>query len=213
MRVGVIGSGSVGQALGAGLIKSGHEVKIGTGHPDKLNDWKQKVGEKGSVGSFAEAAKFGEMVFLATKWDGGATENAINLAGKENFRGKVVVDVTNTLVFDAPGQPPKMGIGWPQSAGLLVQQWLPEAVKAFNSVTARYMADAHLKEGKPVLFIAGNDAGAKKTVTDIAAGWGWQVVDIGGIEQSYLLEAMAMLWVRYGFLNNTWTHAFALLKG
>ena len=107
-----------------------------------------------------------------------------------------------------------MALGYPDSAGETVQKWLHNAkvVKAFNTVTAAYMTNAKLEEGIPDLFICGNDAGAKKTVTEIANQWGWRVTDIGDIKQSYLLEALAMLWIRYGFLNNHWTHAFKLLR-
>jgi 8-hydroxy-5-deazaflavin:NADPH oxidoreductase len=214
MKIGIIGSGMVAQQLGLGLIKSGHDVKLGTRNPQKLSDWQKQSGNKGSVGSFEDAAKFGELLFLATLWSGGATENAIKQAGKDNFTGKVVVDVTNPLESGGEGQPPKLALGYPDSAGATIQKWLPgsKVVKAFNIITAYYMANPKLKEGTPDMFIAGNDSGAKKSVTDIARSWGWNVIDIGGIEQSYLLESLAMLWIRYGALNNYWKHAFKLLK-
>jgi 8-hydroxy-5-deazaflavin:NADPH oxidoreductase len=85
-------------------------------------------------------------------------------------------------------------------------------VKAFNIITAYYIANPKLKQGTADMFIAGNDPSAKKAIIDIARTWGWEVIDIGGIEQSYLLEALALLWIRYGFLNNYWKHAFKLLK-
>lgn len=181
MKIGIIGSGSVGEHLGSGFAALGHEVKMGTRNPAKLDQWLQNAGKKASVGSFEDAAKFGELIILATKWADGATENAINLAGKSNFPGKVVIDVTNPLLFDAADQPPKPAFGYPQSGGLQIQTWLPEAkvVKAFNIVTANYMTNAKLKQGTPDLFIAGNDASAKKTVSDIAKRWGWDVQDIG----------------------------------
>lgn len=214
MKVGIIGSGTVGQQLGFGFLKSGHEVKVGTREVGKLRDWLKEAGKSASAGSFEEAASFGDIVVLATKWEGGATESAIHLAGKKNFAGKVVIDVTNPLVFEVEGQPPKPALGYPESGGATIQNWLPDAkvVKAFNIVTSFYMANPNLQEGTPDMFIAGNDVAAKKTVKGIATNWGWTVHDIGGIEQSYLLEALALLWIRYGFLNNHWTHAFKLLK-
>ena len=215
MKIGIIGSGMVGQQLGLGLLKSGHEVKIGTRSPERLNEWRQKAGGKGSVGSFEDAAKFGEMVFLATKWEKGATENAINMAGIKNFASKIVVDVTNPLIFEAEGQPPKMALGYPLSGGAMVQSWIPQAkvVKAFNIINASIMANPKLKEGTPDLFIAGNDSTAKQAIKDIATKWGWaDIHDLGGIEQSYALEALTMIWIIYAFQHNKWGHAFKLLK-
>ncbi len=214
MKIGIIGSGMVGQQLGLGFIKSGHIVKLGTRHPEKLDAWLKQAGGKASVGSFEDAAKFGEIIILATKWAGNATENAIEMAGKQNFRGKTVLDATNPLVPDGDNNPPKLDVGYPQSAGAAIQSWLPEAkvVKAFNIVTAYYMANPRLKEGTPTMFIAGNDRSAKMEIIDFASGWGWETHDMGDIRQAYLLEALAMLWVRYGFLNNHWKHAFKLLK-
>ena len=208
-KVGILGSGSVGQALASGFVKSGYEAMIGTRDKSKLADWLKKT--KASAGSFAEAAAFGELLVLCCK--GEAVEDVIKLAGKENFSGKIVIDVTNPLLFEE-GKGPRLFTGYPDSLGARVQRLLPNSkvVKAFNSVTAAYMASPKLQEGVPDLLIAGNDAGAKKKVDSIASEWGWTVHDLGGIEQAYLLEALAMIWIRYGFLNNHWTHAFKLLK-
>jgi predicted dinucleotide-binding enzyme len=214
MKIGIIGSGAVGEALGTGFAELGHTVRIGTRNPAKLGQWLQQVGDKASIGGFEDAARYGELIVLATKWADSATENAIGLAGKENFAGKIVIDVTNPLQFDMPGQPPKPALGFPKSGGAQVQSWLPQSkvVKAFNIVTANYMTSAKLKQGTPDLFIAGNDSDAKKVVAGFASNWGWEVTDIGDIDQAYLLEALALLWIRYGMLHNHWKHAFKLLK-
>ena len=210
-KIGILGSGAVGQSLGNGFLKLGYEVKIGTRDPSKLKDWLKNAGKKASVGSFNEPASYGNIIVLCTKWTG--TENAINLAGKENFKDKIAIDVTNPLLFEEEGKAPKLALAYPKSAGVIVQKLLPKAkvVKAFNIVTAAYMCNPKLKEGIPDMFIAGNDE-AKKIVTEIASKWGWAVTDLGDIRQSYLLEALAMIWITYGFLNNHWTHAFKLLK-
>lgn len=211
-KVGILGSGSVGQALGLGFLDRGDAVMIGTRDPAKLAEWQAKVGLHASVGTFEEAARFGEVLVLCTKWTG--TEAALRSAGRAHFAGKTVIDVTNPLQFASETSAPTLGVAHPDSAGALVQRWLPGAnvVKAFNHVPAHYMAHPKLKEGTPDLFIAGNDAGAKTTVSEIARGWGWTVTDMGGIECASLLEALAMLWIRYGFLHNHWTHAFKLLR-
>lgn len=211
-KVGIIGSGMVGQSLGNGFIKSGYEVKVGSRDPSKLNEWLSKAGERASVGSFKDAAKFGDIIVIATKWTG--TKEAIKLTGKRYFTGKVVIDVTNPLLFEKEGEAPIPALTYPKSAGLTVQKWLPKAkvVKAFNTVNASYMANPKLEEGTGDIFIAGNDMEAKQAVKDIASGWGWTVNDIGNINQAYLIESLAMLYIRYAFLNNNWAIAFKLLK-
>ncbi len=210
-KIGIIGSGTVGQTLASGFLKSGYEVKIGTRDKSKLNEWVGKAGDKASVGSLQETAEFAELIVLCTK--GTAYEEAISLAGKNNFENKIVIDVTNPLLFEEKG--PKLGIGYPDSFGANIQKLLPSSkvVKAFNTVPAHYMCNPKLEEGTPDLFIAGNDINAKKAVTEIASKWGWtSVIDIGDIEQSYLLEALAMIWISYGVKNNYWMHAWKLLK-
>jgi 8-hydroxy-5-deazaflavin:NADPH oxidoreductase len=212
MKIGIIGSGVVGQQLGLGLIKLGHEVKLGTREVTKLNEWKQKAGGKALAGSNEDAAKFGELIVLATNWAG--TENAINLAGKSNFKGKIVMDVTNPLDF-SKGSPPQIDASPGNSGGEKVQKWLPDSkvVKAFNIVNAYVMISPQREEGDPDLFICGNDKDAKKQVTNFAKRWGWKsIIDLGDISEAYWLETLTILWVHYAFMNNTWSHAFKLLK-
>ena len=165
MKVGILGSGIVGQQLGLGFIRLGHEVKIGTRGTEKLKDWLKEAGSKGSAGSFEEAAKFGEMNVLATFWAG--TENAIKLAGKNNFSGKILIDVTNPLDF-SQGAPPKFAATPGNSAGEQVQRWLPDArvVKAFNTVNAYVMVNPKREEGDPDFFYAGNNEDAKNKIVE-----------------------------------------------
>lgn len=210
MKIGIIGSGVVGQQLGIGLNRLGHEVKIGTREPSKLNEWLKQVGDKASVGSDEDAAKFGELIVLCTRWVG--TENAIKLAGVLNFSGKVVMDVTNPLL---PGTPPGIDASPGNSGGEKIQKWLPDSkvVKAFNIVNAYIMINPLRDEGDPDLFICGNDKNAKNQITKFAEGWGWKsIIDLGDISEAYWLEALTMLWVHYGFKFNIWSHAFKLLK-
>jgi len=212
MDIGIIGSGSVAKTLAKGLVGSGHNVTLGTRDPGKLSDWLAEMENDAlTSGSNREAAEFGELLVLATGWQG--THNAIELAGTENFAGKTVIDVTNPL-DSSGGPPPKLAVQYPESAGQLVQQWLPDAkvVKAFNTISASIMINPNLEEGKPDLLIAGNDEDAKETVTGIARAWGWpNVYDLGDITAAYWLEAFAMLWIYFGFRHNHWTHAFKLL--
>ena len=212
MNIGIIGSGTVGKQLGLGLAKAGNNVKIGTRDESKLNDWKNEAGSKASVGSNEEAAKFGEIIILATAWSG--TENAISLSGKANFSGKILIDVTNPLDF-SQGSPPKIAVPFDNSGAQHVQKWLPDAkvVKAFNIVNAYTMINPVYEEGSPDLFIAGNDNNAKEQVTSIAKQLGWiSIIDMGDLSEAIWLETLTMLWVHFGFKFNSWTHAFKLLK-
>jgi predicted dinucleotide-binding enzyme len=213
MRIGVLGTGDVGRVLASGLIGLGHEVKIGSREPDsdKLEEWKAKNDARASTGTFADAAKFGELAVLATLWSG--TESALKLAGPDNLKGKTVIDATNPLVF-AENAPPSLALGWKDSGGEQVQRWLPEAhvVKAFNIVGNPHMVNPDFPCGPPTMFIAGNDARSKETVTGILRDFGWEVVDIGGIEGARLLEPLCILWVNYAIRNGSRDHAFKLLR-
>src|SRR5581483_2858129 len=146
MKVGILGSGDVGQALGKGFISRGHEVKIGSRDPKKLGDWVKANGSKASSGTFAETAKWGELLVLATLWSG--TKGAIDLAGPASFKGKVVMDVTNPLVMEE-GQAPRLELGLTDSGGEQVQRWLPGAkvVKAYNTVGYAHMIDPKFPGG------------------------------------------------------------------
>jgi predicted dinucleotide-binding enzyme len=213
MRIGILGSGEVGRALGKGFAGLGHEVKIGSRDPHKveLAEWVRTSGAAASAGTFEEAAEFGEVVVVATLWSG--TEDALRLAGPERLRGKVVIDVTNPLVF-TPGQPPSLALGHTDSAGEQVQRWLPGArlVKAFNTVGHAHMVRPDFPGGPPDMFICGNDDAAKQQVAGFCRDFGWGVIDIGGIEGSRLLEPMCIGWVLYGIRSGSWNHAFKMLR-
>ena len=212
MRVGVLGTGTVGQTLGTGLIALGHDVMMGSrsANNDKSAAWAAAAGERASAGTFADAAAFGELIVLSTLWTG--TENAILLAGSQNFAGKTVIDTTNPLV--ASDGLPSLALGTTDSGGEQVQRWLPDAhvVKAFNIVGAPHMVHPALPGGPPDMFIAGNEDAAKAIVTDILTAFGWSTIDIGGIEGARLLEPLCILWVLYGVRTGTWNHAFKLLR-
>lgn len=211
MQIGVLGTGDVGKVLGSGFAGLGHEVKIGSRDPSKVQDWVRKTGPKASAGTFAEAARFGEVIVLATLWAG--TENAIKLADPKNFSDKVVIDATNPLLF-LPDQPPKLAIGHLHSGGEQVQQWIPEArvVKCFNTVGNQHMVKPNFPGGPPDMFLCGNDDEAKETVAGLCKQLGWATVDLGGLEASRYLEPMAMVWILEYFRTRNGNHAFKLLR-
>ena len=213
MRVGVLGSGEVGQVLGAAFVTLGHVVKLASREPSssKIKVWLDKVGAKGSSGTFAEVAEFGELLVLATAWSG--TESAIKLSKPDNAAGKVVIDATNPLDFSG-GVPPKLAVGHNDSGGERVQRWLPKAlvVKAFNMVGNAHFFRPQFPGGPPTMFYAGNDADAKAQVAKILADFGWESIDLGGIETARYLEPLAMVWIVHGFGSGTWNHAFKLLR-
>jgi 8-hydroxy-5-deazaflavin:NADPH oxidoreductase len=213
MRIGIFGTGDVGQALGRGFAKLGHEVKMGSrdANNPKAKAWASVAGRTASAGTFAEAAQFAELAVLATLWSG--TENVLRLAGAQNLSGKVLIDATNPLIF-AQGSPPALALGHTDSGGEQVQRWVPQArvIKAFNTVGNAHMFQPQFPGGPPDMFICGNDAGAKAAVTSLLTAFGWNTIDIGGIEGARLLEPMCILWVSYGARTNTWNHAFKLLR-
>ncbi|HYM90422.1 MAG TPA: NAD(P)-binding domain-containing protein [bacterium] len=213
MRIGILGTGDVGRALGNGCISRGHDVMMGSREAtnEKARAWAAEAGPRASAGTFAEAAKFGEVAVVATLWSG--TENALRLAGPENLAGKVVIDATNPLRF-TEGKPPSLALGHTDSGGEQVQRWLTGArvVKAFNIVGNAHMVDPRFPGGPPDMFICGNDAQAKQTVTALLTAFGWNTIDIGGIEGARLLEPLCILWVLYGVRSGSWNYAFKLLR-
>ena len=211
VNVGVLGSGDVGRVLAGGFIGLGHDVKIGTRDPEKLREWASGAGERASVGSFEDAARFGDILVLATL--GAGAESAMRMAGLANFDGKVVIDATNPLDFST-GKP-QLYVGHTDSLGEQVQRLVPNArvVKAFNTVGNALMVHPQLPGGPPDMFICGNDEDAKKIVSQICAAWDWGVIDIGGIEGSRYLEPMCLVWVLHGLRGGTWMHAFKMLHG
>jgi predicted dinucleotide-binding enzyme len=210
MKIGILGSGEVAQALGAGFLKHGHAVTLGTRSPEKLAAWKAKHAG-GQVGSFADAGNFGEVLVLAVK--GEVAAKALHAAGE--FAGKVVIDATNPIA----AKPPQNGVLSFYTSGddsqlERLQREFPQArlVKAFNSVGSADMVDPQFAGGKPSMFICGADANAKATVRGILDQFGWETEDMGGVEAARVIEPLAILWCIPGFLRDDWRHAFKVLR-
>lgn len=213
-RIGVLGSGEVGRSLAKGFRRDGHDVQIGTRSADKaeLREWLNGDGAGITVGGFEQTAAHGDLIVLAVL--GNAALDALTEAGTGNFGGKVVIDAMNPLDFS--GGLPKLSISGEDSLGERVQRALPDArvVKAFNTIGNAYFVDPAFADGKPTMLIAGNDANAKRTVTDVLADFGWpDVVDIGDIEGSRELEAICIAWLKACLARGTFDHGFKLLAG
>jgi len=213
MKVGVLGSGTVGKTLAEGFLKHGHKVLLGTRDPkaEDLASWASgTAGAK--TGTFVEAAQFGELLVISVL--ARAVEDVIKLAGPQNFRGKTLID-TNNPISDAPPKDGVLEYFTEQNHSLAekIQQLLPEAkvVKAFNSVGAARMVNPHFEQGTPTMFLCGNDAVAKTQVSEIIRAFGWEPYDCGSIIAARALEPLCMLWCIPGFRSNSWTHAFKLL--
>src|SRR5437588_1791266 len=197
MRIGVLGTGGVGQTIATKLVELGHEVTMGSRSAgnEKAAEWAAGAGEGASEGSFADAAAHGELVFNCTA--GTASVDALRAAGEEELRGKVLVDVATALDF-SQGMPPTLTVCNDDSLGEQIQRAFPDArvVKALNTVASSVMVD-------PIdgtnLFICGDDAAAKQEVADLLAGFGWpagSIVDLGGMEAARGAEMYLPLWLR-----------------
>ncbi len=212
MKVGVLGSGDVAKTLAGGFQRHGHEVKLGTRSPAKLASWAAQ-NPKISIGSFADAAKFGELVVLAVK--GTVAADALRLATAANLSGKPIIDATNPI-SDAP---PVDGVlkfftNLDESLMERLQREFAQArfVKAFNSVGNACMVNPQFGGTRPTMFICGNDEGAKRTVSGVLDQFGWETADMGKAHAARAIEPLCMLWCIPGFLRNEWMHAFKLLK-
>lgn len=212
MKVGILGSGVVAQTLGAGFVKYGHCVMLGTRNPQKLQRWVNDVGENASSGSFEQAAEFGELLVLAVK--GAAAMDVLQSTGSANVRGKTIIDATNPI----SAEPPVNGVlnfFTDQNGSLMeeLQKFFSEAmfVKAFSCVGAAFMVNPGFAGIKPTMFIAGNSNAAKRQVTEILDLFGWETEDMGTAEAARAIEPLCKLWCIPGFRDNRWSHAFKLL--
>lgn len=212
MKIGIIGSGDVAQSLGNGLVKAGHSVMLGTRDENKseLVSWRKKNDSHKMLGSTTDAANFGEIVIIAIVWH--AAEDVLAQI-RPQLSGKVVIDVTNPIVFNE-GEAPTLSIGHSISAGEIVQASLPDShiVKTLNTISHKHMAFPKFEEGLPIMFVCGNNKSAKLTTHELLVDLGWQdSLDIGGIEKSRILEPLSLLWLEYGVARNTFDHAFSVL--
>ena len=212
MKIGVLGSGVVGQVLADGLLKHGHDVMRGTRDPAKLAAWRASHhGGHAQVGTFAEAARFGYLVILAVK--GSAAVEVVAACGAE-LDGKAVLDTTNPIA-DAPPEDGVLRFFTGPNESLLerLQARAPGAhlVKAFSCVGSALMVDPDLPGGPPTMFICGDDDSARRQAAELVRQLGWGVEDLGRAAAARAIEPLCMLWCIPGFRQNRWRHAFRLL--
>jgi predicted dinucleotide-binding enzyme len=211
MNVGILGSGEVAKALAVGFGIHGHQVMLGTRTPAKLAEWASAHPDV-RIAGFANAAKHAELIVLAIKGTGAA--DALRAASAADIAGKPIIDATNPI----SDEPPVNGVlkfytnlDLSQMERLQNEFAAARFVKAFNSVGSACMVNPKFKDGKPTMFICGNDDAAKKIVTGILEQFGWDTADMGKAEAARAIEPLCMLWCIPGFLRNDWVHAFKLL--
>jgi hypothetical protein len=200
MRIGVLGTGIVGETIGARLVQLGHEVRMGSRSAtnEKAAKWAAAQPERASHGTFADAAAFGEVVFNCTAGQGSL--DALRAAGAEHLAGKVLVDVANPLDF-SQGFPPSLTVCNTDSLGERIQRAFPttRVVKALNTMNALLMVNPRqLADGDHTVFVCGDDPDAKALVTGLLTeGFGWRdVVDLGDITTARGPEMLLPLWLR-----------------
>ena len=199
MKLGILGTGMVGNAIGTKLIQLGHEVKMGSRTPsnEKAAEWVKANGPKASQGTFADAAAFGEIVFNCTA--GTASIEALKQAGERNLQSKILIDISNPLDFSR-GMPPTLTICNTDSVGEQIQRAFPnvKVVKTLNTVNCNVMVNPSLVPGDHDVFLSGNDAAAKSKVREVLTQWfGWKsVIDLGDISTARGTEMYLPLWVR-----------------
>jgi hypothetical protein len=210
MNIGVLGTGGVGQTIAAKLVDIGHSVMIGTrdvgsalarmtsgGFGTPFGVW-YPTHQNVQLGTFAQAAGFGEIVINAVSGHG--TLAALEAAGDDNLNNKILIDISNPLDF-SQGMPPSLFVSNTESLAERIQARFPatKVVKTLNTVTAALMVNPHLvADGDHHIFVSGNDAAARAAVTGYLKDWfGWiHVVDLGDITSARGVEMMLPAWVR-----------------
>ncbi|TMI71983.1 MAG: NADP oxidoreductase [Bacillati bacterium ANGP1] len=199
MKLGVLGTGMAGHAIGTKLVQMGQDVMMGSRSStnEKAAAWVKANGPKASQGTFADAAKFGEILFNCTH--GMASLDALKLAGAENMKGKILIDLANPLDF-SKGMPPTLAVSNTDSLAEQIQRAFPDTkvVKSLNTMNCKLMVNPSLVRGDHDVFVSGNDKAAKSRVTEILRNWfGWKsVVDLGDIGSARGAEQLLPLWLR-----------------
>jgi predicted dinucleotide-binding enzyme len=200
VKVGVLGTGTVGKTIATKLVELGHEVTMGSRSAggEALREWVDAAGERGGGGTFADAAAAGELIFNCTA--GGGSLEALSAAGAGNLAGKTLIDVANPLDF-SQGMPPTLSVCNDDSLGERIQAAFPEArvVKSLNTVNAAIMVAPEKVPGDHNIFVCGDDENAKAEATALLESFGWpsaSVIDLGDISAARGAEMYLPLWLR-----------------
>lgn len=218
MRIAVLGTGIVGRTLAGSLAASGHEVCMGSRSAahEGASEWATEAGDKGSNGTFADAAAFGEVVLNCTA--GIASLEALESAGADNLAGKVLIDLANPLDF-SQGMPPTLTVCNDDSLGEQIQRRFPDTkvVKTFNTLNCGLMVAPEAVPGDHLIFVSGDHPDAKARVRSWFREWfGWraeQIVDLGGIETARGTEMMLPMWINLMGVMGTPFFNFEIQKG
>jgi 8-hydroxy-5-deazaflavin:NADPH oxidoreductase len=221
MKIAVIGTGMVGQALAGRLSELGHDVSVGTRNvqatlaktaPDGMSAWTAQYPQV-RLATFADAAAGAELLVNATS--GNVSIAALQAAGADNLAGKILVDIANPLDF-SNGFPPTLFVKDTDSLGEQIQAAFPDlkVVKALNTLTAQLMVDPKaLADGEHSVFVSGNDTDAKKTVIGLLASFGHtDVIDLGDITTARGSEMILPIWLRLMGALNTPMFNFKIVR-
>lgn len=199
-NISIFGTGIVGRTLGTRLINLGYQVMMGSRTPDneKAKEWVAQNGENARNGTFTDAALHADIILNCTK--GSITIDVFEMAGKDNLKGKIILDLSNPLDF-SNGMPPSLYPQWSNtySLGEAIQDLLPDSkvVKTLNMVNCEVMADASKCGGDGTMFLCGNDIDAKNTISGILKEFAWKdILDLGDIKGARGMESMLPIWLR-----------------
>jgi hypothetical protein len=215
-KIGILGTGIVGKTIANKLLHLGYEVKMGsrTSNNEKAMNWLITSSKNASIGTFSEVAQFADIIFNCTK--GESAEDAIRLAGIENLKSKIVIDLSNPLDF-SNGMPPTLipqyANSW--SMGEAIQQLCPETfvVKTLNMVNCEVMVNAALAGDDATMFICGNDSESKITVSNLLHEFGWNdIIDLGDISAARGMEMLLPIWLRLWKATGTGHLAFKIVR-
>jgi predicted dinucleotide-binding enzyme len=200
VRIGVLGTGEVGRAIGGRLVGLGHDVTMGSRSESNEDAaaWSAAEGARAAHGTFAQAAARAELVFNCT--GGGVALEVLRAAGADTLAGKVVVDLSNPLDF-SQGRPPVLSVCNTTSVAEQLQAEFPGArvVKTLNTVNNRVMVDPGRIPGAHTIFVCGNDTAAKETVRGLLESFGWpreSLLDLGDVTAARGMEMYIPLWLR-----------------
>jgi hypothetical protein len=197
-NIAILGTGMVGDAIGTKLVSLGHKVMMGsrTSNNEKAAAWEARNGSYATIGTFADAAAFGEIIFNCTQ--GKVSLEALQLAGRENLQHKILIDLANPLDF-SNGKLPTLAVCNTDSLGEVIQRQFSDikVVKTLNTMNCQLMVNPGLLAEPGNVFMCGNDAGAKAETEAILRSFGWKkIIDLGDISAARGTEQLLPLWIR-----------------